>query len=348
MLVEKNTKIIALFCICLILVSSKGTSSEVYFTEITVVGTTTVIDVSRGAFHQDFGNLIGNLTDAFNEVIIATETFELPERTDALFISQPDSGYTVQEMSIILEFLSKGNKTLFIGGDSDYGGYYQPIYVNDLLNFLGSKLRLDSTSISDPIINDGANWRVIAENYGNKTIGDILKQNCDAGISMHGPCAVIGYNDSTVVDLRNNTLEGVEVLLSYSANASSDDSDFSMTEFDLYSKDNLTAFENGNYPAVVCETFNIGENTSYIILAGEVIFAEYYKMYDQYTGFGEYNGGIHYGQMFVDNLVNFFLSNSTGIPFVEEYSKFHIEFLFSLIPAIIFLTLYLRKRKRSR
>ncbi|MCG3226608.1 MAG: hypothetical protein H7645_06800 [Candidatus Heimdallarchaeota archaeon] len=338
-------KLITLLCIGLILISCKGTLSEAYSTEITVVGTTVVIDISRTAYHTEFDDFIGNLTDAFNEVIIVDESFELPERMDALFISQPDSGYTVQEMSFILEFLSKGNKTLFIGGDSDYGGYYQPDFINDLLDFLGSKIRMDSTSIYDDVINDGDNWRIFAVNYGNGTIGDILKQNCDAGISMHAPCAIVGYNDSTVVDLRNNTLEGVEILLSYSVNATSVDTDFSMTEYDLYSKDNLTALENGNYPAVVCEILNIGENISYIILAGEVIFAEYKNMYDQYTISGIYNGGIHYGQMFIDNLVNYFLSNSTGIPYIVEYSKSHIVFILSAIPAIICLTLYLRKRK---
>ncbi|MHA2255096.1 MAG: hypothetical protein ACXAAM_03400, partial [Candidatus Heimdallarchaeaceae archaeon] len=166
-------------------------------------------------------------------------------------------------------------------------------------------------------------------------------------VLMHAPCSIIGYNDSTVLDLRNNSLEGVEVLLSYSVNATAVDFDDSMTEYDLYSKDNITALENGNYPAVVCDTFRIGENVSYIILAGEVIFSDHKFMYDQYTEAGVYNGGIHYGQMFVNNLINYFLANSTGIPIIKEFSVFCTIIQFAFIPAVCCIVLIVQKRRRS-
>ena len=335
--------IIPVLLFCILLGSFANISTKAYVTEIKVTGKTIVIDITKFPEHTEFANFEGNLTSALNTVSIQSAFLDL-SAADALFISQPKSTYTTQEMIDIGDFLASGNKCLFIGGDSDYAGFFVPTYANALLESLGSKIRFDSTSIDDIVYNDGMSYRVAAVNYSSGIIGANVSQNCAAGIVMHGPCSILGYNDSKVLDLRNNTLEGVEVLLSYSVNATSNDADGSATDYDVYSLDNQTLFEHGNYPAVVCETLIFDGNKSYIILAGEVIFADYKQQYDQYTPAGTYNGGIHYGQMFVDNMINYFLDDLNYV-IIDEFSKIHLLNLVTLVPIVACIAIILKRKK---
>ena len=318
-------------------------TTKAYITEIEITGKTIIIDVSKDPFSPVYANIEGNLTDASNTVIIADTSLVLPDSTDALILYQPTKYYTLQEKNDIAQFLYYGNKTLIIGGDSDYMGYYNATCANDLLEFLGSKIRLDSTGIADPVYNDDMDYRVAAMNYSSGPIGSIISQNCAAGIIMHHPGSILGFEDSQVVDLRNNTIDGVEVLISYSNESISLDLDGSDTIYDIYSKDSVD--ERGNYPAVVCEKLTFEDRVSYIILAGEVIFSDYKKMYDQYTEAGVYNGGIHYGQMFVNNILNYFLANATDIV-IDEFSTEYLFSLLAIFPFMICMTMIIRKKKK--
>ncbi len=319
-------------------------NNKSYITEINVSGNTIVIDITKSPTHTEFVNFDGNLTDALNTVNIESTNLDLPIIADALFISQPSDNYSTLEMTNIMNFLQSGNKSLFIGGDADFGGY-NATHTNILLEFLGSKIRLDSSQIIDSVYNDGMDYRVAAMNYSSGIIGTNVSQNCIAGIIMHGACAILGYEDSSTVDLRNNTIEGVEVLLSYSESSTAANIDGSDTEYDIYSKDSVD--ESGDYPAVVCETLLFDGKKSYIILAGEVIFSDYKRMYDQYTSNGVYNGGIHYGQMFVNNLINYFLDDSNYI-IIDEFSKIPILSFLTFVPIVACFVVIIKKKKSMK
>lgn len=315
--------------------------TKAYITEIKITGKTIVIDITKSPSHTEFVNLDGNLTNALNTVNIESTDLETSINADALIISTPTTDYNTTELTNILNFLSSGNKSLFIGGDADFGGFNNS-FINNLLEFIGSKIRLDSSQIVDPDYNDGMDYRVAAINYGAGPIGTNVSNGCIAGIIMHGTSAVLGYENSNVVDLRTNPIEGVEILLSFSDNSTAQDTNGSDNEYDLYSKD--LPDETGNYPAVVCETLLFDGKKSFIILSGEVIFSDYKTQYDQYTANGAYNGGIHYGQMFVNNMLNYFLDISNYIV-IDEFSAKHILSLSTVIPIVICIALIAKKKK---
>jgi hypothetical protein len=315
--------------------------TKAYTTEINVTGKTILIDITKSPSHTEFVNLDGNLSNALNTVNIESADLETSINADALIISTPTADYNTLELTNILDFLSSGNKTLFIGGDADFGGFNNS-FINNLLKFLGSKIRLDSSQIVDPDYNDGIGYRAAAMNYSTGPIGTNVSDGCIAGIIMHGSSAILGYEDTDVVDLRTNPIGGIEILLSFSENSSAQDVDGSDNEYDLYSKD--LPDETGNYPAVVCETLMLDGIGCYIILSGEVIFSDYKKQYDQYTANGVYNGGIHYGQMFVNNMLNYFLDISNYIA-IDEFSKMHLLNLFTVIPIVISIALITKKKK---
>ena len=180
-----------------------------------------------------------------------------------------------------------GSKLLWVAGDSDYAGLFDPTQINSVLDDLGAIVRLDGTSISDPDFNDGAAYRAAAPYFG---VGDPLydtypvlnaSEDCTAGAIFHGPCSIIAFNGYDYRDLRYGQSvfpERVWTLMRYSENATADDSDVSEGVLDLYA--NLTANPTtGNYPALVYEhMINID---SHIIASGESIYSDYKYMYDQ-------------------------------------------------------------------
>lgn len=336
-----NNKLFTISIIAIFLFSMSNIKVEGYATEITVSYANVIVDISRGAFHTEFNNFEGNMSLAGNTVEINLDPITDLNDTSGFFISQPDSGYTLAEKEVILNFLKLGNRTLFVTSDSDHGGYFTTLYANDLLNSLNSSLRLGSDSIADSVYNDGASYRTIATEYGNGTIANITKQDCLAGIVLHGPSSVLGYNGTDIIDLRTEKLPNVEVLVHHSEHAISFDSDVSETIYDYYTISPIQ----GLFPVVASEKIVFDDVASYIIVAGEVIFADYKYMYDQYTETGVYNGGIHYGQMFVDNLVSFFLANATFEPVVNEFQQGFTIVLFSSIMIFIVMTNIRRKRK---
>lgn len=340
---KKMTIVILLFLVPFGFLTNLNTNA--YITEINVSGKTIMIDITKNPDHTDFVNLEGNLTDALNTVNIESTNLDNPIIADLLIISQPFAYYSTLEKTNIENFLLSGNKSLFIGGDADYAGYFNATYTNDLLEYLGSKIRLDSSQIVDLDYNDGADYRVAAMNYSTGSIGSNVTTGCIAGIMMHGACSILGYEDSNVVDLRTNPIEGVEILVSFSENSTAADTDGSDNEYDLYSKD--LPDETGNYPAIVCETLTFNGKRSYIILSGEVIYSDYKKMYDQYTDSGVYNGGIHYGQMFIDNMLNYFLDFSNYI-IIDELSKIPIISFITLVPIVVCIAILSKKKKSMK
>jgi len=305
-------KKVTVFVLTILLIISSFQTQNVSFASelanIETLGATFVIDLSHSPYKNDYDNLIGNLTHAGNEVILCDSFFDLPSDADALFLPDANTEYSSSEQMTIKEWFYSGDKLLFVGADSDYGGYFNPYYLNNLLHFLDAHVFVDGTSIEDFVENDGAVYRVVATNYGNGSIGLIVNNNCDSGIIMHGPCSILGFDETslTYVDLRNTTLENVEILLSYSINSSCIDSDDSLSELDLYAYSGIM----GDFPAVVYEEFDFtSAENSHLIVAGECIFSDYKLMYDLFTEGGYYIRGTHSGFTFVNNIINHFVKS---------------------------------------
>lgn len=322
-------KKITVFVVTILLIISSFQTQNVSFASefanIETSGATFVIDLFHSPYKNDYDNLIGNLTLSGNEIILCESSFDLPSDADALFLPDANTEYTSSEQMMIKEWFYSGDKLLFVGADSDYGGYFNPDYLNNLLHFLDAHIFVDDTSIEDTVENDGAVYRVVATNYGTGPFGSIVSENCDSGVIMHGPCSILGFDEAslTYVDLRNTTLANVEILLSYSMNSSCIDSDSSLSELDLYAYSGIM----GDFPAVVYEEFDFtSAENSHLIIAGECIFSDYKEMYDLFTEGGYYILGTHSGFTFVNNIINYFVKSEYNVN-ERVYIKSNEDFL---------------------
>jgi carbohydrate-binding DOMON domain-containing protein len=128
------------------------------------VGTITIaVDLGHGEKDKYLNYIMGNITQVTIDgktysvkwVPIGNNTPITPDllaNVDILLIGQPTTGFTPDEMNAILDWLKKGNKALYVAGDSDYGSGPASISaVNDLLEYIGVKLRLEDAGVySDP------------------------------------------------------------------------------------------------------------------------------------------------------------------------------------------------------
>lgn len=347
---KRNTLFLlsSLVLICLLLNTTNCQISLAYDTELDFSGNIIAFDISHGGYHaEDVTNLMGNLTATGNTVFFINETWILPDNVSALFLTQPDDVFSLDEKQDIKNWFDLGDKLIFGCGDSDYGGYYNSVPIDEVMLFLDAQIMIDDTSIEDPVMNDGSAYRAAATEYGTSMTAIAASENCSAGIIVHGPCSILGYNGTNYIDLRSESLTNVEVLVSYSVNSTSIDSDVSEGEKDLY------AGEVGYMPAVVYEKIDVGSgNYSHIVLAGEAIYSNYKFMYDQVTENGAYNGGTHYGQMFVNNILNYFLDTIVAPPPettpTPSETLVGVEFLavvVSLLSIGVF-TVYIFRKKR--
>ncbi|MCG3224414.1 MAG: hypothetical protein H7647_08105 [Candidatus Heimdallarchaeota archaeon] len=335
-----------IFALILIVGMITGMTSPTlaYETSITASGLTVAFDISHGGYHtgvDDLDPIMNNLTAAGNTVLFINETWELPDDVDILFLTQADDYYSRAELCDIFQWYNLGDKLIIASGDSDYGGYFDVGPINEVLDFVYATLRLDGSSIEDPVYNDGSAYRVAATEVGypnnpeyNMPIIANLTEGIEAGVILHGPCGVAGYNyaSESYISLavnKNVIHHKVSMIMMYSENATGIDSDVSEQEWDIYG--GVT----GYIPAIVYEV--VGD--SHLIVAGEAFYTHYKFMYDQNTEQGTYNGGVHYGQMLTNNILNWF-----GPMFVEEASY---EFAFAVIPLAIIGVVYVLMKKRK-
>jgi hypothetical protein len=279
-------------------------------------------------------------------------TWSIPDEASILFLTQSDNNYTDAELAEIERWMLLENRLLVVSGDSDYGGYYSNYPLNTVLDHLGAIVRIGGTSISDPVDNDGASYRVaatisghaenplVADRPGVGHISTALTAACDAGIILHGPTAILANTSAGLKDMRYISFPRfVETLWWYGENATSDDSDVSDGDYDLYAADPA---DQGYFPGVVFEDLvHTLDVHSYVIAAGEAFYTFYKYMYNMYTETGVYNGGEHYGMMFTNNIINYF-----GIP-VISVDDTPFAFLFAVIPLVAIGAIYaLIRRKR--
>ncbi|MHA1868539.1 MAG: hypothetical protein ACTSVB_06380 [Candidatus Heimdallarchaeaceae archaeon] len=283
------------------------------------------IDIGHSPVHITYDLFETDYLESGN-VVDEIENYTHIDDYDILLIPASKINYTSDEMTIIKTWFANADKLLWIAGDSDYAGQFiSHKSINPLLEFLDSKLRLDSGAVSDLYSNDGTGYRVIATNPGTGTIGSVVNEGVER-LLLHGPTAVYGMENGDFVDLRTETIEGIEVIFSYNDSAEMLDQDYSNTESDFYT----SLDEKGNYPAVVYEDFGV----SHLIVSGEVLFSSYKSMYGEE---GEHGSAIQ-GKLFVNNLLNYFYK-SKGLPF--NFPIFVVSL--SLISVVVF---YLKQKRR--
>lgn len=312
----------------IIVVSSSFNRLGYSETPIEISGFSLMIDTSHRPVHTLFESFIANYTSAGNYVE-ENDTIENLKNYQALLIPGSRDPYSSDELETIRTWLYEKARVIFIGGDSDYGGFFNASKsINPLLNYIGSNVRLDAGAVADVENNDGMSYRVLATQPGNGSIGSVINTGLKQ-ILLHGPTAIFGYVNDTAVDLRKTEIPNVEILFSYSNISVPLDQDASFTNEDFY----FNIPEIGNYPAVIVEKIQ----DSYLVLAGEVLFTDYKNMFGSE---GEH-GSVLDNHEFVVRLLNYLL------PKVELPKKGSAEPLF-IAGGLLFATITILYRKRKR
>jgi hypothetical protein len=252
-----------------------------------------VIDtVHGGIYHTQFEFITANMTSYGASVTIMNETYTFDQTADVMMYAALNISLSSGEKSDLKQWFDGGNKTLWISGDSDYSGFFIQTEANAVLDYLGAHLRFDAGSIEDRESNTGASYRVIANETGDGLIASIVTEGVER-VLFHGPTAILGYTDG-LVDLRNTSIDNVEIIMYTSAAATVIDGDSSNNEFDFYFKSS----ENGSYPMLVIE--KIGN--SYLIISGDTTFSDYKNSYG-IVSFSD--NSTTQGSILVDQLLNF-------------------------------------------
>jgi hypothetical protein len=171
----------------------------------------------KGALEADAQLLaiIGNVTDI--EWVVVLDELTSSDLADAsmLIMSKADSSleYTSEELSAISTWLKTGGKALWVAADSDYGSdqMRQPT-ANDVLEAVGSVLRIESCSVEDPSSNAGAPYRVLGDSEMCDEDVDFLVHGVEKAL-FHGPGLIVGYKGGTYYSLEDSTLDGVYAVM---------------------------------------------------------------------------------------------------------------------------------------
>jgi len=185
------------------------------------------VDLAHGESDKYLNYIMGNITFVEWKLIQDQSiSSELLESVDVLLIGQPQVAFSVEEMDAIKAWLEKGNKVLYIAGDSDYGpGPTRIDVVNTLLDYIGAKLRLEQAAVYSDVNQTytykgnewptcaNATYRMLAfiEPDPVQTLSTwILDYGVTKPILMHGPTAVIWVDeDGNYRDPVNETFPGL-------------------------------------------------------------------------------------------------------------------------------------------
>jgi hypothetical protein len=203
------------------------------------------------------------------------------------------NGYLTAEISAIGDWYNTGGKFMWIGYDSDYGGY---VYISDnmtaILEAAGSHVYGEPTSVEDPVSNCASPYRAVANGTSSDPyVASIVKDV--SHVMMHGPTLVYGSNNATPaadrnpVPLETVTIGNVYPLLYYGGNATIVDAD---VNYPLAHTDG----QKGAFVAATIEV-NVGaDDSGVLVVSGASPYGDYRPM----------NTDVYYGVvMDGDNLV---------------------------------------------
>ena len=233
---------------------------------------------------------------------------------DILLIGQPQTPLTEEEISAISSWFSEPNKALWIAGDSDYpagGNEIAQLAVNQVLESIGSVIRMDFVSVEDPVANAGAVYRVTGIIDPSEPIAAYITPGIEYGrVLFHGPGALyILVDDEPVNPARQPEAlpENVFIIV--------------RTTEDSYVVEHQTDPAQGQNPAVFYDPLNDEVNTGpFPLMMAEVfdnnrvVIASSESMYDGYepmTAASYYEVPLD-GPVFVPNVIKFMISVVRG------------------------------------
>ena len=205
---------------------------------------------------------------------VVLEDIEASDLTgaDMLIMVREDASmvYSDDELAAVKSWFDKGEKTIWIAADSDYGNdaLRQPT-GNSALEYLGSSLRFEASSVEDPVSNGGAPYRVLAVSDNVDPEFAHLVSGVERGL-FHGPGIVIGYVDGAYVALETDAPDGVYVIMTTSEVGVVVDNSEPAPEVH-------EAGDEGSFPVMALEVDYDSGNI--LIATGEAPFGQYMGLY---------------------------------------------------------------------
>jgi len=261
------------------------------------------VDLAHGESDKYLGYIQGNITWVEWRNITSPITPDVLEDVDVLILGQPTTSLSPDEMMAIQDWLWKGNKVLWVAGDSDYGGGpTSQEACNDLLAYIGAKLRLELAAVYDDIHNAQRSYRVLTRVMPDN-ITDlytyIISENITKPILMHGPDAVIWVDENGVYhDPVNETFPGlIRIVWSYNTSYIGDNNSPPPLVYDLLSYGQGT----GNHTFVMVAAEYHEDWNNLIVVSGESPYGDYEPMYS----WEYYNVSLD-GPQFIKNMIRWF------------------------------------------
>ncbi len=300
------------------------TETITYATDLKIL-----IYTGNNAAHTDAMGFYVNYTNAGNIVNISDNYnfagLEIDEIDVVLFPG--NQNFNEEDLNALSSWFNSGVKLLWVGGDSDYGGYFHANQINPVLEAVGTKLRLDAGEIEDPVSNDGAPFRVITNVTGSPSpLVDYVTDGFNRTI-FHSPTSVIWFDGIEYRDLRGKTnMAGIDIVLESHTTSNALDQDISTGPDDFYAYSE----EKGSYPLLVTEAIGV----SLVVVSGEANFMDYKQMYGTTT---LYEGTPHQGSLIVDNILSYYylLKNDQFIVTPDGFLTQTTPFVFGLIAITI-------------
>ncbi len=274
------------------------------------------VDLGHGERDKLLDYIEGNITWVEWKEITGNITPEILADVDILILGQPRDSLTSDEVEAIRDWYMQGKKILWVAGDSDYGaGATTQSICNQLLEAVGSRLRLEVTSIYDNYHNTGRNYspltRVLPD---NNTMLDtsMLSVNITKPILMHGPTAVIWVDENGVYhDPVNETFSGlVRIVWSYDTAYVHDNKDPQPYLYDP------GVYGSGNHTFVMVAAEVDTYTGSVVIASGETPYGGYVPMYAWNAWGTELDG-----PQFIKNMFNWFTHLLEILPFYERVAN---------------------------
>ncbi len=261
------------------------------------------VDLSHGENDKYLSYIEGNITWVKWKEITSAITPDVLADVDVLIIGQPGTGFSPDEMTAIQNWLNQGNKILWVAGDSDYGsGPTVQQACNDLLDFIGAKLRLEYGAVYDDYNNAGAFYRVLTRVMPDNVPSlhtDVLTQNITKPILMHGPDAVIWVDENgNYHNPVNETFPGlIRIVWSYNTSYIGDNNPPAPLVYDPLDYGKGT----GNHTFVMVAAEHYSDNNVTIVVSGESPYGDYEPMYSWL-----YHNVSLDGPQFIKNMVKWF------------------------------------------
>ncbi len=284
---------------------------------VAAAGTGTIVfDYGHGQYNSNLWNttdqwLNDNLTAmgytvVFDDDGITAADLENADGFVAGSIYGSSNGYTAAEISVIADWFNEGKKFMWIGYDSDYGGYdYIRLNMSTILEEVGSHVYGEPLSVEDPYSNAASGYRAIA----NVTGTDPFIAPIVAGVEkilMHGPTCLYGSTTGTmdggITALETTSIPNVYVLLKYGASATIVNADL----VDGYAHaDGAT----GSFVAATLETAAGDAGNGVLIVSGASPYGDYRPMSE-----AEYYDIVMTGAMsFVSNAIDFGMNQAQAM-----------------------------------